>query len=447
MADILIEWNGRVRRVTLEQLYEFAQQGIIRPETRIWYNGRESTCAQVKGIVFSNEISVPADRGWSRHQVISVPQGQAVPRKKVELTQSGEWDGDLFDDLPSCTPIPKVHDVVGEKVSPGPCDIVFDEDKRQSTKRIIWVTVFVLLVFIGLSTAVVICCLQLYDRVSRPAETAEVSVSGPQASVVEVAHDEVANYETTSFLKNADELPRMYRGHDLVRVFRTIEVRNDENVVGETPVEHAKRIAEQELKPLYGHVTVFSTFAFAADFQYHGKPLDDHSWKLFLGTKLKPVGDKKIFKLESDKQVSLEDYLELIQPQDRNKVHQSQFANYGVCLVPPRDLATTPFPESRSLQVDIRAKGADAPVGAIALLMVGRLCREAVPGTKSEASKPENTLRFIGESIDTQTNYVFMSCPAFWIYNNVTGEVYARVSYEQLLHGDVKINVEEGKKK
>ncbi|MDO5567227.1 MAG: hypothetical protein Q4G59_11270, partial [Planctomycetia bacterium] len=196
-------------------------------------------------------------------------------------------------------------------------------------------------------------------------------------------------------------------------------------------------------QPLYGQVTVFSQFAFAVLFEYDGKRYDTHTWQFQFDSLLGKSEREVIFKLGKEKKLNLKEYLESVEPERRDKIRQSQYSDYGICVVPPQDVASS-FPQLRSVKVKILHKGDDAPTGAVCLLVVGRLCRDPRPtATDSNAGI---AARYIGLSDSDQTNYVFMPNPSFWVYNDETGKVYARFSYEQLLAKSIEVEVTDDEK-
>ena len=58
-----IEINGVRKNVTKEELFQYAAQGAISPETPLWVDGKEAKCGAVKGITFGQTTSVlPPDK-------------------------------------------------------------------------------------------------------------------------------------------------------------------------------------------------------------------------------------------------------------------------------------------------------------------------------------------------------------------------------------------------
>ena len=66
---IEIEYQGRRQEVSSEELYGLAASGEIQPSTRLWLDGRETNCGNVKGIVF----------GAPQRTTAPVPNGVPVP--------------------------------------------------------------------------------------------------------------------------------------------------------------------------------------------------------------------------------------------------------------------------------------------------------------------------------------------------------------------------------
>ena len=66
---IEIEYQGRRQEVSSEELYRFAAAGEIQPSTRLWLDGRETNCGNVKGIVF----------GAPQRTTAPVPNGVPAP--------------------------------------------------------------------------------------------------------------------------------------------------------------------------------------------------------------------------------------------------------------------------------------------------------------------------------------------------------------------------------
>ncbi len=60
---IEIEYKGRRRVVDSIELFSLAANGEITAQTRLWFNGVESVCGKVRGIVFSNGKTAAAPQG------------------------------------------------------------------------------------------------------------------------------------------------------------------------------------------------------------------------------------------------------------------------------------------------------------------------------------------------------------------------------------------------
>ena len=50
--NIEIEYQGRRQSVTLAELFQLAADGELQPSSRLWIDGKETNCGNVKGIVF-----------------------------------------------------------------------------------------------------------------------------------------------------------------------------------------------------------------------------------------------------------------------------------------------------------------------------------------------------------------------------------------------------------
>lgn len=74
MADIIIETkNKKKMSITKGQLYELAANGQISPDTKLWYNGKETVCKNVKGLVFQT-IPVPPINNPASSPLRPIPQ-------------------------------------------------------------------------------------------------------------------------------------------------------------------------------------------------------------------------------------------------------------------------------------------------------------------------------------------------------------------------------------
>ena len=85
---IQVELNGKLVEVTKHQLFALAARGNIGPETRLIFNGKESTVGKIKGIEFGGEsIETP---------VPSKENYREQPRKTNGLFADGKNMMNLF---------------------------------------------------------------------------------------------------------------------------------------------------------------------------------------------------------------------------------------------------------------------------------------------------------------------------------------------------------------
>ncbi|MDD3586027.1 MAG: hypothetical protein PHQ75_02485 [Thermoguttaceae bacterium] len=450
MSDILIEWNGRRRRVSVSQLFAYARKGIIGPETRIWYHDRESVCGRVKGIVFANEIP-SSGHGWSRRQVVPVPQTRHAREARADISlneppqnePSQHENATTADESPNrCVSGNSQTTAATEsgETAQEPYDFIFEEDSHAGTRRVVLVCMFALMIFLGLAITVTVCLTHIFNSAKARTKPEEATSAQVIHSTQETSADPSVAFATESFDRNIQNVPVPCQGHDLARIFRTLEIRDEDQTPEESTLDYAKRIAAEESQPLYGEVGIFSTFAFTAHFEYDGTRYNEYHWSLAIDSLLAERDEQVILRLENERNVCVQDYLDMVKPQRRDQIRQSQYSNYGVRIVPP-DGVTSSFPQGRVVRVVINDSGEYAPAGGVRLLVVGRLCRDPHPTATN--TKKEIPGRYIGVSRSSQTNYVFMLCPSFWVYNDATGKVYARFSYEQLLGKDIDVNVPE----
>ena len=64
-----IEINGVRKTLTKDELFQYAAQGAIGPETRLWVDGNETKCGAVDGIKFGNAGSSPT----SNEAIVQTP--------------------------------------------------------------------------------------------------------------------------------------------------------------------------------------------------------------------------------------------------------------------------------------------------------------------------------------------------------------------------------------
>jgi uncharacterized protein (AIM24 family) len=67
--NIEIEYQGRRQSVTLAELFQLAADGELQPSSRLWIDGKETNCGNVKGIVF----------GAPQTTTVPVPNAGAAP--------------------------------------------------------------------------------------------------------------------------------------------------------------------------------------------------------------------------------------------------------------------------------------------------------------------------------------------------------------------------------
>ncbi len=51
---IQVEWNGLRKTITSKDLFRLAAEGALGPKSRLWIDGKETTCDNVNGIVFKD---------------------------------------------------------------------------------------------------------------------------------------------------------------------------------------------------------------------------------------------------------------------------------------------------------------------------------------------------------------------------------------------------------
>ncbi len=118
MADIFVEIAGQKTQVTKSRLFEMAQNGIVQPETKLWYGDRQATCAKVNGIVFA--------------------QPKPVPDAQEDAEESEEIFSLQMDELPER---PASHVAIVERESPEAVEAREEAEQKQQKKIILIVTV------------------------------------------------------------------------------------------------------------------------------------------------------------------------------------------------------------------------------------------------------------------------------------------------------------------
>lgn len=96
--QIEVEINGVRRQTTSQELFQYAASGAIGPKTRIWIDGKETTCENVKGITFGTQVDDRATRqstGPDDPRVVKTPYlnyfvgGQSYPYLICYLENGG----------------------------------------------------------------------------------------------------------------------------------------------------------------------------------------------------------------------------------------------------------------------------------------------------------------------------------------------------------------------
>ena len=75
--QLQIEQNGRRREITSTELFQLAASGAIFPKTRLWVDGKETTCDNVQGIVFGSRSIAPQASNVGSERA---PSGSNDPR-------------------------------------------------------------------------------------------------------------------------------------------------------------------------------------------------------------------------------------------------------------------------------------------------------------------------------------------------------------------------------